>query len=194
MAALQKRARAYAKENRHEQALADYAKAVEIKPDDAALHYLRGTTLQNLRRYDDALRAYDEVLRLSPGHANARNNHGNTNRALKHYDAALQDFDELVRIAARLHPRLFQSRPGLSRHGPQRGGDRATSTPRWRATRATPPPTPAAAMAYEKMGSRDKAIEDFRTALATPQKYNNGPWAHSTARERLKALGVVDAP
>ena len=31
------------------------------------------------------------------------------------------------------------------------------------------------------------------TALATPQKYNNGAWAHATAREHLKALGV-DVP
>jgi hypothetical protein len=48
-------------------------------------------------------------------------------------------------------------------------------------------------LAYEKIGSRDKAIEDFRTALATSQKFNNGAWAHSVARDRLKALGV-DAP
>ena len=45
-------------------------------------------------------------------------------------------------------------------------------------------------LAYERMGSRDKAIEAFRTALATPQKYNHGPWGHATAREHLKALGV----
>jgi hypothetical protein len=43
------------------------------------------------------------------------------------------------------------------------------------------------------MGVRDKAIEDFRSALATPQKFNNGAWAHATARDHLKALGV-DVP
>jgi hypothetical protein len=48
-------------------------------------------------------------------------------------------------------------------------------------------------MSHEKMGARDKAIEDFRAALGVPQKYNNGAWAHTTARERLKALGA-DAP
>ena len=66
MAALQKRARAYAKENRHAQALADYTKASELKPDDASLHYGRGTALQNLRRYEEALRAYDEVCGSHP--------------------------------------------------------------------------------------------------------------------------------
>src|SRR5438046_1487992 len=76
VAALQKRARAYTKQNRHDQALSDYAKAAELKPDDASVHYGRGTTLQNLRRYEEALRAYDEALRLAPAHTNARNNHG----------------------------------------------------------------------------------------------------------------------
>ncbi len=193
VAALQKRARAYAKENRHEQALADYAKAVEIKPDDAALHYLRGTTLQNLRRYDDALRAYDEVLRLSPSHANARNNHGNTNRALKHYDAALQDFDELVRTQPDYIHAYFNR--GLVYREMDRNEEAIRD---FDAVLARDKGYTAAytgrGQAYEKMGSRDKAIESFRTALVTPQKYNNGPWAHSTARERLKALGVVDAP
>src|SRR5207244_80703 len=83
LAALLKRARAYTKESRHELALGDYTKAADIKPDDPALHYGRGTALQNLRRYEEALRAYDEALRLAPGHTNARNNHGHTNRALK---------------------------------------------------------------------------------------------------------------
>ena len=89
---------AVAIEQVHDQALGDYTKASELKPDDAILHYGRGTALQNLRRYEEALAAYDATLRLAPGHTNARNNHGHANRALKRYDAALQDFDELVRI------------------------------------------------------------------------------------------------
>jgi hypothetical protein len=45
-------------------------------------------------------------------------------------------------------------------------------------------------MTHERMGARDKAIEDFRAALAAPAKFNNGAWAHTTARDRLKKLGV----
>ena len=192
LAALQKRARAYAKENRHEQALADYAKGVEIKPDDPAMHYGRGTALQNLRRYEDALRAYDETLRLAPGHTNARNNHGHANRALKRYEAALQDFDELIRIQPEFIHAHYNR--GLICREMNRFEEAARA---FDATLERDKGYTAAytsrGMAYEKMGSRDKAIEDFRTALATPQKYNNGAWAHATAREHLKALGV-DAP
>jgi predicted Zn-dependent protease len=192
VAALQKRARAYTKENRHEQALGDYTKASELKPDDAALHYGRGTALQNLRRYEEALRAYDEALRLAPGHANARNNHGNANRALKRYDAALQDFDELVRIQPDFVHAYFNRGlvyRDMSRNEEAiRDFDAALARDKGYTAAHT-----TRGMAHEKMGVRDKAIDDFRAALATPQKYNNGAWAHATARAHLKALGV-DVP
>ncbi|TMJ71893.1 MAG: tetratricopeptide repeat protein [Alphaproteobacteria bacterium] len=192
VAALQKRARAYTKENRHEQALGDYTKASELKSDDAALHYGRGTALQNLRRYEEALRAYDEALRLAPGHANARNNHGNTNRALKRYDAALQDFDELVRIQPDFVHAYFNRGlvyRDMSRNEEAiRDFDAALARDKGYTAAHT-----TRGMAHEKMGVRDKAIEDFRAALATPQKYNNGAWAHATARAHLKTLGV-DVP
>jgi predicted Zn-dependent protease len=192
VAALQKRARAYTKENRHEQALGDYTKASELKPDDAALHYGRGTALQNLRRYEEALRAYDEALRLAPGHANARNNHGNANRALKRYDAALQDFDELVRIQPDFVHAYFNR--GLVYRDMNRNEEAIRD---FDAALARDKGYTAAhttrGLAHEKIGVRDKAIEDFRSALATPQKFNNGAWAHATAREHLKALGV-DVP
>ena len=192
VAALQKRARAYTKENRHEQALGDYTKASELKSDDAALHYGRGTALQNLRRYEEALRAYDEALRLAPGHANARNNHGNANRALKRYDAALQDFDELVRIQPDFVHAYFNR--GLVYRDMSRNEEaiRDFDTALARDKGYTAAHT-TRGMAHEKMGVRDKAIDDFRAALATPQKYNNGAWAHATARAHLKALGV-DVP
>src|SRR5262249_13865389 len=44
------------------------------------------------------------------------------------------------------------------------------------------------ALAYERKGDRDRARTEFEAALAVPQKYNNGKWAHDTARERLAAL------
>ena len=189
-ATLQKRARAYARENQHDLALADYSKASGLKPDDASLHYLRGTALQNLRRYEEALRAYDEVLRLAPGHANARNNHGNANRALKRYDAALQDFDALVRAQPDFVHGYFNR--GLVYRELNRNEEaiRDFDAVLERDKGYTAAYT-SRGQTYEKMGSRNKAIEAFRTALATPQKYNNGVWAHATARNHLKALGVA---
>jgi predicted Zn-dependent protease len=189
VAALQKRARAFAKERRHDQALADYSKASELKPDDAALHFSRGLELQNLRRYEEALRAYDEALRLAPNDINARNQHGHVNRALRRYDAALEDYGELIRIQPDFIHAYFNR--GLVYREMNRNEDALRE---FDATLERDRGYTAAyagrGLAYEKIGSRDKAIEAFRTALAMPQKYNNGAWGHATARERLKALGV----
>jgi predicted Zn-dependent protease len=190
VAALQKRARAYSKQNRHELALADYARAAAIKPDDAALHYGRGLALQSLRRHDEALRALDEALRLAPTYANALNSRGHTYRALKRYDDALRDFDALVRV----QPNFIHGY--YNRALVKREMDRDEESVRDFGVTLDRDKGYTAAytgrgMAYEKLGSRDKAIEDFRTALAMPQKYSNGAWAHTAARERLKALGVA---
>jgi predicted Zn-dependent protease len=186
VAALQKRARAFAKERRHDQALADYSKASELKPDDAALHFSRGLELQNLRRYEEALRAYDEALRLAPNDINARNQHGHVNRALRRYDAALEDYGELIRIQPDFIHAYFNR--GLVYREMNRNEDALRE---FDATLERDRGYTAAyagrGLAYEKIGSRDKAIEAFRTALAMPQKYNNGAWGHATARERLKA-------
>jgi predicted Zn-dependent protease len=189
VAALQKRARAHARLNQYDSALADYAKAVELKPEDAELQYGRGTALQSLRRYEDALAAYDAALRLTPQHANARNNRGNVNRALKRYTVALQDFDELIRV----QPEFIHAR--YNRGLVYREMDRFEEAVRdFTATidqdKAYTAAYTSRGMTHERAGARDKAIEDFRAALGAPVKYNNGEWAHTTARARLKALGA----
>jgi predicted Zn-dependent protease len=192
VATLQRRARAFAKDRRHDQALADYSRASELKPDDATLHYGRGLELQSLRRYEEALRAYEEALRLAPRDINARNQHGQVNRVLQRYDAALEDYGELIRIQPNFIHAYFNR--GLVYREMNRNEDALRE---FDATLVRDRGYTAAytgrGLAYEKIGSRDKAIEAFRTALATPQKYNNGAWGHATARERLKALGV-EAP
>jgi len=189
VAALQKRAGAYARRSQHDLALLDYAKAIELKPDDAALHYGRGLALQNLRRHEDAISAYDEVLRLAPAHANARNGRGNVNRTLRRWDAALQDFEELIRT----RPDYIHAR--YNRAMVLREADRLQEAlGAFSETMARDKDYTAAltgrGLTHEKMGAREAAIADFRAALAMPAKYNNGAWAHRVARERLKALGA----
>ncbi|HEY2137005.1 MAG TPA: tetratricopeptide repeat protein [Xanthobacteraceae bacterium] len=43
-------------------------------------------------------------------------------------------------------------------------------------------------LAYEKKGNIEQARRDYNAALAVPQKYDDGKWAHETATTRLKAL------
>ena len=191
VAALQKRARAYARKGKHELALGDYVKAAALKPDDAAC-----TTAAARAAEPAALRG--GAARLRRGAAagaqprNARNNRGNVNRALKRYEAALQDFDELIRVKPDfIHAYYNRGLALREMNRPEEALRDFTATHR-AGQGLYRPPTPARLL-HEKTGAREKAIADFRAALAAPPKYNNGAWAHRTARERLKALGV-EAP
>lgn len=192
VAALQRRARAYARNRQHALALADYSKAVQGKPDDASLHYGRGVALQSLTRYDEALGAYDETLRLAPRHGNARNNRGNVYRALKRYDEALADFDELIRqqpefIHAYYNRGLLHREAGRQEEALKDFGTTIARDKDYAAAYTS------RGLLREAAGVRDEAITDFRAALTAPSKYNNTAWARRVAREHLKAMGI-DTP
>ena len=192
VAALQKRALAYTRKGQSDAALGDYQKASDLKPDDPDLQNGRGAALQGLRRFEEALSAYEAALRLEPKHVNARNNRGNVNRELKRYDAALQDFDELIRVKPDFTHGLYNRGWVYYEMGRNEQAVRDFSSTVAQDKGYTAAYT-SRGLAHEKMGAREKAIEDFRTAIATPPKFNNGAWAQTTARARLKALGV-EAP
>jgi len=48
-------------------------------------------------------------------------------------------------------------------------------------------------LAWEGKGEIEKARTDYRKTLTVVQKYNDGKWAHDTARDRLAALDKKDA-
>jgi tetratricopeptide (TPR) repeat protein len=62
--------------NRPEEALAGYARAIQLKPGYANAYYNQGTVLKRMNRYNDALASFDKALALKPDHAEACNNCG----------------------------------------------------------------------------------------------------------------------
>ena len=54
-------------EGKHEEAVASFDKAIEIKTEFTRAWYNKGDTLQKLERYDDALACYDKVIEMFPG-------------------------------------------------------------------------------------------------------------------------------
>jgi tetratricopeptide (TPR) repeat protein len=59
------------KQGRSEEALKAFDKAVQLKPDDAALWKQMGDALLELQRYDHALLSFQHVLKLDPSHQDA---------------------------------------------------------------------------------------------------------------------------
>ncbi len=86
------------RQQRHEDALDDFAKAIAASPDYAPAFNNRGTVLMELDRVEDAFQDFDRALTLSPGFAAAYNNRGNANHELKRYDAAAEDFRKAVEL------------------------------------------------------------------------------------------------
>jgi|SoiMethySBSTD1v2_1073268.scaffolds.fasta_scaffold116965_2 predicted Zn-dependent protease len=188
-AALQRRARAYAKKRQHDQAVADFSKAIQLKPNDATLRFLRGQAHHNLRRHEDALRDYDEALKLEPAHLGARNGRANTNRAMKRYEAALTDYDELIRynpkfVAGYFNRALVQIDLNKPDDAMRDLNEAIALDKEYAGAYAQ------RGLLHEKLGARELAIADFRAALAAPSKFDSTTWAHNTARTRLAALGV----
>ena len=189
-AALQRRARAYAKKRQHEQAVADFSKAIQLKPNDATLRFLRGQAHHNLRRHEDALRDYDEALKLEPAHVGARNGRANTNRAMKRYEAALTDYDELIRynpkfVAGYFNRALVQIDLNKPDDAMRDLNEAIALDKEYAGAYAQ------RGLLHERLGAREPAIADFRAALAAPSKFDSTAWAHNTARTRLAALGVA---
>jgi tetratricopeptide (TPR) repeat protein len=58
-------------QGRHEEALKAYDKAVQLKPEDAALWHHIGNTLLELKRLDHALLSFEHAIKLDPRHQDA---------------------------------------------------------------------------------------------------------------------------
>ena len=69
----------------------DYARAIELDPQDAAVYYNRGTTLNNLGRHEEAIVDFTRAINLDPQHAGAYNNRGFALGHLGRYEESISD-------------------------------------------------------------------------------------------------------
>jgi tetratricopeptide (TPR) repeat protein len=83
---------------RFDEALANYDKALAIKPDYASALSNRGNALMALKRLDEALANYDRALAIRPDHADALNSRGVVLMELKRFDEALASYDRTLAI------------------------------------------------------------------------------------------------
>lgn len=62
---------ALAAQSEHEKAIAEFAKAIALRPGIAVAHNNLGLSLLAIERHDEALAAFDEALRLAPANSGA---------------------------------------------------------------------------------------------------------------------------
>ena len=79
-------------------AIADYDKAVGLKPDFANAYFNRGVAKANLKQYAAAISDYTQAIRRKPGSANAYFNRGNAKAALGQHFPAISDYDMAIHL------------------------------------------------------------------------------------------------
>ena len=70
-------------------AIADYTKAIELKPDLAEAYNNRGNTYYNRGEYEQAIIDYNHAIDLNPNYTNARNRRAAAQRELERLNESL---------------------------------------------------------------------------------------------------------
>ena len=81
-----------------EDSISVYDKAIRLKPDLASAYNNRGAAKYHLGQHNDAITDYDEAIRLQPDDASAYNNRGAARDYLGRHDDAIADYNEAIRL------------------------------------------------------------------------------------------------
>ena len=92
------RGRMKAESGNYKGAIADYDKAIRLKPDAALIYYSRGLAKSNLGHHAAAIADFDTVIHLLPNFAGAYETRGWEKEKLGQYAAAIVDFDVVIRL------------------------------------------------------------------------------------------------
>ena len=90
------RGNAYAKLKKHDKAIEDYNKAIELDPEYATAYYNRGNAYAKLKKYEKAIEDYNKAIELNPEYAMAYNNRGNAYDELKKHEKAIEDYNKAI--------------------------------------------------------------------------------------------------
>ncbi len=101
--------RALLQAGRHDQVLLQSNAALDLRPDDAELHFARGTALNALGQPSKASAAFATALSLQPGHPDSWLNMGNAAADLDDPAAA----ENMYRAALNLDPSLAEAHASL---------------------------------------------------------------------------------
>ena len=93
--------------NKLDEALRDYNKAVELKPNSRVAYYNRGNLFRNQERNDEALNDYSKAITLKPDFAEAYVNRGIIKLNSGKKDSACIDFQKAAGFGLKLGTEKF---------------------------------------------------------------------------------------
>ena len=104
---------AYGKAGKHNQAIEDFNRAIELNPQAAAAYNNRGLAYYNLGNYEQAIKDCDMALQINPEEAEAYYNRGLVHADLDNYTEAIEDYYKAIELnrkyADGLNPKLAEA-------------------------------------------------------------------------------------
>jgi len=99
---------AYDNNGQYEKAVADYGRAIRIKPDDE-VYFNRGETYFKLQQYRRAVKDFSRAIRFNRRMVSAYHNRGTAYFHLRRYRRAIRDFSRAIRLDPTYAP-AYQNR------------------------------------------------------------------------------------
>ena len=179
------RAISFHKQGNHDRAVADYTKAIEIKPSEALFYQLRGIANGDKGDNDRAIADYTKAIEINPKYAQAYEFRGVIFFGKTNYDQAIADLTQAIQLD-RIDELIFTAR-GNSFFAK---GDHARAISDYtKAIEINPQYMNAYSMraiALDKIGEKDRAIDDNRTILRLPATSEENLKTQAEARYTLK--------
>ena len=86
------------RQEKYEEAIAAYEKAIQLNPQYADAYYNLVNTLDEIEKYEEAMAAYQKAIQLNPQYASAYNNLGNTLDEIEKYEEAIAAYQKAIQL------------------------------------------------------------------------------------------------
>ncbi|MCX5678683.1 MAG: tetratricopeptide repeat protein [Candidatus Omnitrophica bacterium] len=100
---------AYNDKGSYDQAISDYNKSIELKPDYFEAYLHRGNSYYAKGSYDQAISDYTKAIELNPGYAEAYSNRAGVYDDKGNYDQAISDYSKAIEFNPTL-PQIYYNR------------------------------------------------------------------------------------
>ena len=95
---LYKKANTFYELQRYQDALSNYQKAIELKPEYAQAWNGQARAFYELKNYQEALSAYDKAIQIQPDYQNAWKGRGFALSKVRRYKEAISSFDKALKL------------------------------------------------------------------------------------------------
>lgn len=146
-----------------EKALADYSRAIQLKPSFTDAHTNRGNYYYKKKEFRKALADYERVIGLKADHYSAYNNRGGVHFALGDYAKAIQDYTKVIE----LNPKHYKAYNNMGACYSQLGQQERAIESFNKCLQLNPKMGVAylyRSYAWNSLGQNDKALQDARKA------------------------------